>query len=607
MSVDKSINGDIMESINDAEAERRPLLAASATAPMLTSSIIEEEEAHEEQKSATAANATNSSIPRAVSFQDASVASAARIPRKYSRVRETKDAIITRRPQFYINAAGNISANNVTDYGSVDTDSRSASVSASISRYKYYNKLAPFEDTPFVMPDHVVPSNFFIIIPIKRGEGQSSIITIFSIWNTMMGTSLLAMPWAMTQAGFAMGIAIIFVMGVMTFYTCFLTVRLTSTHPCRPGVVLDFSDLCEYYLGKAGRWICFLFSAIAFLGALIVFWVLMSNFLFNTGKYIHDEITGIGGNSTNSNETITCDKANLTIARSLNVTHVSIGPPSTFDDFWDLQKTCPFWLLLLIFPLINLKSATFFTKFNVLGTVSVFYLFFFVTYHAVKWGPCMVLTPLSSPFAVEEFSLSFPALAGTLSLAMFIHNGIMAILRNQKKPQNNTRDLSIAYLLVTVTYMYVGVIFYVTFPHLDKSLIPDNFLNFFAPNDILAVAARAFLLIQMIAVFPLLIYILRIQVMHAFFNSIWPSALHVVTFNVVLLVICSLVACFFPSVGTIIRYAGSACGLALIFTLPCLVLLLKRKAANQITWEAIVIHGFLILIGVAIFISQFFL
>ena len=58
----------------------------------------------------------------------------------------------------------------------------------------------------------------------------------------------------------------------------------------------------------------------------------------------------------------------------------------------------------------------------------------------------------------------------------------------------------------------MGVVFYVTFPHLDKTLIPDNFLNFFAPNDILAVVARAFLLIQMVAVFPLLIYILRIQV-----------------------------------------------------------------------------------------------
>ena len=72
--------------------------------------------------------------------------------------------------------------------------------------------------------------------------------------------------------------------------------------------------------------------------------------------------------------------------------------------------------------------------------------------------------------------------------------------------------LFIYQLIASLYFRYVGVIFYVTFPHLDKSLIPDNFLNFFAPNDILAVAARAFLLIQMIAVFPLLIYILRIQV-----------------------------------------------------------------------------------------------
>ena len=94
----------------------------------------------------------------------------------------------------------------VNDYGSVaDPQNRSpdhansVSNSASISRYKYYSKLAPYADTPFVMPDHVVPSNFFIIIPVKKGEGQSSLITIFSIWNTMMGTSLLAMPWAINQ------------------------------------------------------------------------------------------------------------------------------------------------------------------------------------------------------------------------------------------------------------------------------------------------------------------------------------------------------------------------------------------------------------------------
>ena len=35
------------------------------------------------------------------------------------------------------------------------------------------------------------------------------------------------------------------------------------------------------------------------------------------------------------------------------------------------------------------------------NSVSVFYLFFFVTYHAVKWGPCMILTPVSSPSAIK--------------------------------------------------------------------------------------------------------------------------------------------------------------------------------------------------------------
>ena len=55
------------------------------------------------------------------------------------------------------------------------------------------------------------------------------------------------------------------------------------------------------------------------------------------------------------------------------------------------------------------------------------------------------------------------------------------------------------------------------------------------------------------------------------------------------------------------RYAGSACGLALIFTLPCLILMLKRKEADELTWETIVIHSVLIAIGVAIFVSQFLL
>lgn len=55
----------------------------------------------------------------------------------------------------------------------------------------------------------------------------------------------------------------------------------------KQGDVLEFSDICKKYLGKPGEFIAILFSVAANAGGAIVFWVLMSSFLFYSGKYIH--------------------------------------------------------------------------------------------------------------------------------------------------------------------------------------------------------------------------------------------------------------------------------------------------------------------------------
>ena len=39
------------------------------------------------------------------------------------------------------------------------------------------------------------------------------------------------------------------------------------------------------------------------------------------------------------------------------------------------------------------------------------------------------------------FSPEFPALTGTLALAMFMHNAVLSIMRNQEKPENNVRSM----------------------------------------------------------------------------------------------------------------------------------------------------------------------
>ena len=51
-----------------------------------------------------------------------------------------------------------------------------------------------------------------------------------SIWNTMMGTSLLAVPWAIEAAGLFTGIAIVVVMTMIAYYTSLVVIQSWTRH-----------------------------------------------------------------------------------------------------------------------------------------------------------------------------------------------------------------------------------------------------------------------------------------------------------------------------------------------------------------------------------------
>ena len=50
---------------------------------------------------------------------------------------------------------------------------------------------------------------------------------------------------------------------------------------------VDFSDVCRYFLGRWAEILSVIFSLIALVGGAVVYWVLMSNFLFHTVTFIH--------------------------------------------------------------------------------------------------------------------------------------------------------------------------------------------------------------------------------------------------------------------------------------------------------------------------------
>ena len=68
--------------------------------------------------------------------------------------------------------------------------------SITYNRMKFYGKIAPANrENALVMPIHAAPPSLFSplwFINGKKGT-QSSLVSILSIWNTMMGTSVLAM------------------------------------------------------------------------------------------------------------------------------------------------------------------------------------------------------------------------------------------------------------------------------------------------------------------------------------------------------------------------------------------------------------------------------
>nr|XP_012141792.1 PREDICTED: sodium-coupled neutral amino acid transporter 9 homolog isoform X2 [Megachile rotundata] len=391
---------------------------------------------------------------------------------------------------------------------------------------------------------------------INSKPKQNSLVTVFSIWNTILGSSLLTVPWGIEMAGFFPGIILVLLMSGLCLYTAYC---LLLVH--------------KYHGGHQGIEVTHLYST------------------FGTPEY------SIFDNTSHLPEVLCLKKVinNDTNYVTHDYTYSALGP------VWDLYKTVPIFLGLLIFPFLNWNSPTFFTKFNALGTLSVMYLIMFVLIKSTSWGINMSEIEWENSWILKS---SFPALSGMLALSFFIHNIIITIMQNNRDQSKNGRDLSIAYLLVTLTYIIVGVLFYVCFP-LNKLCIEDNFLNNFQKWSGLTVGARIVLLFQLLTVYPLLAYMLRVQLLSSLCKTYNMGC--VIIINIILISICILFAIFVPYIGTIIRYTGALSGFIYVFTLPSLLYLVILKEQQKLSIFSVLLHISIPIFGLLNLVAQFFI
>ena len=133
----------------------------------------------------------------------------------------------------------------------------------------------------------------------------------------------------------------------------------------------------------------------------------------------------------------------------------------------------------------------------------------------------------------------------------------------------------------------------------------QNLLNNFQKWNGLTVGVRIVLLFQLLTVYPLLAYMLRVQLLISICKTFNTS--YVILINVVLVSICILFAVFIPYIGTIIRYTGALSGFIYIFTLPSLLYLAILKQQKKLTIFSMLLHTSIPIFGFLNLVAQFFI
>ena len=381
-----------------------------------------------------------------------------------------------------------------------------------------------------------------------KSKKVSSIQTIFSIWNTMIGSTIVSLPFNVYCAGIIPTIVIGLLYGFICYFTCYIVVKLGGKEEEYANIVYNYFD---YGFGKKyakmGRVLQITFNLMINIGATIVYFLIINQNLYPC------------------------------ICLFLKLFNVELDETDLSPNFNKFSLFyCGLIVAIVVFPLTILKEMNRLVKFNSYGFFFVSTLLIFVIYSGIK-----SLIQDNFHFEYKEnikdkkdrylllFGQNPGILAGTLSLGLFSHSVILPLLKNNKKPENNQRDLFIGYVLVTFTYIIIGIMGYIGFSGSEfDSDFKDNWFRFFKSDNILIFILRILNVIQLISIFPILFFVVRTQLFSTFFEKYLKSSFHIILFSIILLIICLVLLMFcYDILGKLIGYIGASTSLVLVYTI----------------------------------------
>jgi len=412
----------------------------------------------------------------------------------------------------------------------------------------------------------------------SNGQRQNSIAFICTVCSSMMGSTLMTLPWAFERAGLVASLIMISIVGVVSYYMCFLILHWGC------GDFEDFSELCNHYLGTWSRHVANATSVGTCIGVCATYHVLMATTLQSV-------VLSIGDIMHTDWNFFCCGSENF----EYFISSVIIG--------------------LCVFPLTSLRNLSWLMTLGSYGGISIVYNCIFIVSSAAAGWPHVDHHSAAGVKFVGNLA-DVGVFFGTLGMSLFVHSVLLNVSSRHREFRSGAatvkRDVGIAYTVAVLSYIAVGILPALCFElgsqqyeRIKNGQLPQNILLAYDDSSVGGLIGRVTLLLQLLTVYPIVANVVRGQLFTSVMGIRWPGWRLAFVYSVGLVAFTTAISSVYPHPGNVVGYVGVYTAIVYMLALPMLVHVTARKRENNASCISTVWHATIFVVMTFAFLMQF--
>lgn len=268
---------------------------------------------------------------------------------------------------------------------------------------------------------------------------QSSLTTIFSIWNFMIGSAILVLAWDFKEGGLLVAFFITLLSCGISYYTTQLVMKQAANDN-------DYSDTLYRYFGKKGWYVAVFSNFLMLFAPLIIYLQYLAQMLYPLVLAI---ISWSNPHADPSLVTTGIHFEQWSIAYASLIAFVLMQLVMYQRDFSFFIKVTSFGSLFIIIIVLTLVGVGIYSLTN--------------TNFVLSFNPSKQNVIIGDTRYIMMVNTKFSPLAGAYCTGFYMHQTAIPLLKNNKNQENNQRDMLIGFGLVLLSYLLVGTFGYFGF------------------------------------------------------------------------------------------------------------------------------------------------